>query len=61
MKYSIWIKPKVIKYHWQQIAFFDTEYFFDLDKCKSLVTLMRRENPNNDLKIVQTFEQDVDF
>ena len=61
MKYSIWIKPKVIKYHWQEIANFNIEYSFDLDKCKNLVALLRRENPNNDLKIVQTFEQDVDF
>ena len=61
MNYSIWIKPKSIKCRWQEIAFLNTEYFFDLDKCKSLVTFMRRKAPNSDLKIVQNFEQDVDF
>lgn len=61
MKYSIWMKSKMLDVYWQELEFSNTRYIYDLDKCKKLVTQLREENPNSDLKIVQTFVMDVDF
>jgi len=55
------MKSKTLDDYWRELEFSNTRYIYDLDKCKKFVTQLREENPNSDLKIVQTFVMDVDF